>query len=171
MWQLFIIPAAFVAMSVIGFVLMGADKRRAEKGACRIPEKVLFGVSFLLGGVGSLVGMFVFRHKTKHASFRILLPLSALWSLAVTAAAEYGVWLAVWCVGEWAKRRRVQARSVKLSVDTPDQERIGTQGDGVELLASVNVQARTNLFAPEHFCPVPVVPESETVSESDRVVL
>lgn len=95
MWQLFIIPAAFVAMSVIGFVLMGADKRRAEKGAWRIPEKVLFGVSFLLGGVGSLVGMFVFRHKTKHASFRILLPLSALWSLAVTAAAEYGVWLAV----------------------------------------------------------------------------
>ena len=95
MWQLFIIPAAFVAMSVIGFVLMGADKRRAEKGAWRIPEKVLFGVSFLLGGVGSLVGMFVFRHKTKHVSFRILLPLSALWSLAVTAAAEYGVWLAV----------------------------------------------------------------------------
>lgn len=95
MWQLFIIPAAFVAMSVIGFALMGADKRRAEKGAWRIPEKVLFGVSFLLGGVGSLVGMFVFRHKTKHASFRILLPLSALWSLAVTTAAEYGVWLAV----------------------------------------------------------------------------
>ena len=95
MWQLFIIPAAFVAMSVIGFALMGADKRRAEKGAWRIPEKVLFGVSFLLGGVGSLVGMFVFRHKTKHASFRILLPFSALWSLAVTAAAEYGVWLVV----------------------------------------------------------------------------
>ena len=95
MWRLFIIPAAFVAMSVIGFVLMGADKRRAEKGAWRIPEKVLFGVSFLLGGVGSLVGMFVFRHKTKHASFRILLPVSAVWSLAVTAAAEYGVWLAV----------------------------------------------------------------------------
>lgn len=95
MWQLFIIPAAFVAMSVIGFALMGADKRRAEKGAWRIPEKVLFGVSFLLGGVGSLVGMFVFHHKTKHASFRILLPLSALWSLAVTAAAEYGVWLVV----------------------------------------------------------------------------
>ena len=95
MWQLFIIPAAFVAMSVIGFVLMSADKRRAEKGAWRIPEKVLFGVSFLLGGAGSLVGMFVFRHKTKHASFRILLPLSALWSLAVTAAAEYGVWLVV----------------------------------------------------------------------------
>ena len=52
MWQLFIIPAAFVAMSVIGFVLMGADKRRAEKGAWRIPEKVLFGVSFLLGLFG-----------------------------------------------------------------------------------------------------------------------
>lgn len=94
-WQMYVVPAVFLVMSAVGFALMGADKRRAEKGAWRIPEKVLFGVSFLLGGVGSLVGMFVFRHKTKHASFRILLPLSALWSLAVTAAAEYGVWLAV----------------------------------------------------------------------------
>lgn len=95
MWQLFIIPAAFVAMSVIGFALMGADKRRAEKGAFRIPERTLIAVAFMLGGVGSLAGMFAFRHKTKHASFRILLPVSAAWSLAVTAAAEYGVWLAV----------------------------------------------------------------------------
>ena len=61
--------------------------------------------------------------------------------------------------------RRTQTRSVKLSVTSvspphpPYEERIGTQGDGVELLASVNVQARTILFAPEHFCPVPVVPE------------
>ena len=39
------------------------------------------------------------------------------------------------------------------------QERIGTKGDGVELLAGANVLARTKVFAPEHFCPVPVVPE------------
>ena len=101
-WQMYVVPAVFLVMSAVGFVLMGADKRlmgadkrRAERGAWRIPEKVLFGVSFLLGGAGSLCGMFVFRHKTKHASFRILLPLSALWSLVVTAAAEYGVWLLV----------------------------------------------------------------------------
>lgn len=94
-WQMYVVPAVFFVMCFVGFALMGADKRRAERGAWRIPEKVLFGVSFLLGGVGSLVGMFVFRHKTRHVSFCILLPLSALWSLAVTAAAEYGVWLLV----------------------------------------------------------------------------
>lgn len=95
MWQMYVVPAVFAVMNAVGFALMGADKRRAEKGAFRIPERTLVAVAFMLGGVGSLAGMFVFRHKTKHASFRILLPLSALWSLAVTAAAEYGVWLLV----------------------------------------------------------------------------
>ena len=41
----------------------------------------------------------------------------------------------------------------------PYEERIGTKEDGVELLAGASVQARTKVFAPEHFCPVPVVPE------------
>ena len=94
-WQMYVVPAVFAVMNAVGFALMGADKRRAEKGAFRIPERTLIAVAFMLGGVGSLAGMFVFRHKTKHASFCILLPLSALWSLAVTAAAEYGVWLLV----------------------------------------------------------------------------
>lgn len=92
---LFVVPIIFAVMNAVGFALMGADKRRAEKGAFRIPERTLIAVAFMLGGAGSFCGMFVFRHKTKHASFRILLPLSALWSLAVTAAAEYGVWLLV----------------------------------------------------------------------------
>ena len=92
---LFAVPALFLLMNLIGFLLMRADKLRARKGEWRIPERVLFAVSFLLGGVGSALGMYAFRHKTAHASFRILLPLGALFSIAVAALAEYGVWLVV----------------------------------------------------------------------------
>ena len=62
MWQMYVVPAVFLVMSAVGFALMGADKRRAERGAWRIPEKVLFGVSFLLGGAGSLDQTCVFSH-------------------------------------------------------------------------------------------------------------
>ena len=92
---LFAVPAAFLVMNIMGFALMGADKRRAVKGMWRIPEAALFAAAFLLGGVGSLVGMFAFRHKTKHAKFLVLMPLLAIWSVAAAAAAEYFVFAAV----------------------------------------------------------------------------
>ena len=93
--MLFAVPAAFLVMNILGFALMGEDKRRAVKGMWRIPEAALFAAAFLLGGVGSLVGMFAFRHKTKHAKFLVLMPLLAIWSVAAAAAAEYFVFAAV----------------------------------------------------------------------------
>ncbi|MGX8685028.1 MAG: DUF1294 domain-containing protein [Lachnospiraceae bacterium] len=62
------------AMSLMGFLSMGTDKRRARKGLRRIPEKTLFLIAALGGSIGSIAGMFAFRHKTKHLSFRIGLP-------------------------------------------------------------------------------------------------
>lgn len=71
--------AIYVAgMSMIGFTLMGIDKAKARKHAYRIPEKTLFTVAFLGGGIGSFLGMNVFHHKTKHKKFVILLPVAAL---------------------------------------------------------------------------------------------
>lgn len=90
-----VVPAVFAVMNIAGFALMGADKRRAKRGEFRVPEAVLFAVAFFFGGVGSTAGMFVFRHKTRHLSFRILLPLFALISVAAAVAAEYFVWTAV----------------------------------------------------------------------------
>lgn len=90
-----VVPAVFAVMNIAGFVLMGADKRRAKRGEFRVPEAVLFAVAFFFGGVGCTAGMFAFRHKTKHLSFRILLPLFALISVAAAVAAEYFVWTAV----------------------------------------------------------------------------
>ena len=65
------------------FALMGTDKRRAKKDAWRVKEKTLFLPVLLGGGVGGILGMKTFRHKTKHAKFLILVPLSiVLWVAA-----------------------------------------------------------------------------------------
>lgn len=63
------------AVNLLAFVLYGVDKLKAKKGAWRIPEATLLLVAFLGGSLGALLGMEVFRHKTKHAKFRILVPL------------------------------------------------------------------------------------------------
>lgn len=66
----------YIVVSVLAFFLYGIDKSKAKKGKWRIPEKTLFGIAFLGGGVGALLGMEIFRHKTKHMSFCILVPLA-----------------------------------------------------------------------------------------------
>lgn len=63
-----------VMVNTVAFLLMGFDKRRARKGAWRIPEKTLFGSALLGGSIGAIAGMQVFRHKTKHLSFQIGMP-------------------------------------------------------------------------------------------------
>ncbi|SKA61043.1 Uncharacterized membrane protein YsdA, DUF1294 family [Eubacterium uniforme] len=64
-----------IIMNVVGFFIMGIDKRKAKKHAWRIPEKTLFLVSLIGGSIGTLLGMYVFRHKTKHWYFVIGMPL------------------------------------------------------------------------------------------------
>jgi len=54
---------------------MLADKRKAKRGAWRIPEATLMWVAALGGSIGSLAGMYTFRHKTKHAKFTIGIPV------------------------------------------------------------------------------------------------
>lgn len=67
-----------------GFLLCGIDKGRAKLRLWRVPERTLFLISFLGGGAGLYLGMQLFRHKTRHLSFRVLVPLSAaLWAAAL----------------------------------------------------------------------------------------
>jgi uncharacterized membrane protein YsdA (DUF1294 family) len=73
-----IITVYIVFMSALGFALMGIDKRKAKKNVWRIPERTLILIAFTGGGIGSFLGMRVFRHKTKHAKFAILLPIAAI---------------------------------------------------------------------------------------------
>ncbi len=62
-------------INVIACVMYYLDKQKAIKGAWRTPESALIGVAALGGSVGALIGMKVFRHKTKHLKFTIGVPL------------------------------------------------------------------------------------------------
>lgn len=62
-------------MNLIGFFIMGADKKRAIRGAWRISEASLFLVAFLGGALGCTLGMRHFRHKTKHWYFKYGMPV------------------------------------------------------------------------------------------------
>lgn len=60
-----IVSAYFLIVNLIGFAIMGIDKRKAVKGAFRIPEATLFVVALIGGSIGSILGMYTFRHKTR----------------------------------------------------------------------------------------------------------
>lgn len=64
------------------FTLMGADKSCARKGLRRVPERRLFLLAFLGGAAGGWLGMYVFRHKTRHLRFVLGFPLIAAVQLA-----------------------------------------------------------------------------------------
>lgn len=70
------------------FALYGVDKRRAIRGAWRIPEKTLLTGTWLLGGVGAWLAMRLFRHKTKHRAFQVSAPVGAILSLLLMALAS-----------------------------------------------------------------------------------
>lgn len=62
-------------INALGFSLMLADKYKARKNLWRIPERTLITVAALGGSVGSLVGMFLVRHKIKHLKFTLGIPV------------------------------------------------------------------------------------------------
>ena len=72
-------------MSLVLFIAMGADKRRARREAWRLPEARLFLFAALGGALGGWLGMRVFHHKTKHWYFSLGFPLLALCQLAFAA--------------------------------------------------------------------------------------
>ena len=63
-----------IVINIIGFLAMGIDKWKAKNNAWRIPENTLFVITALGGGIGTIAGMYTFRHKTKKARFTIGLP-------------------------------------------------------------------------------------------------
>jgi uncharacterized membrane protein YsdA (DUF1294 family) len=63
-----------ISINIIGFFIMWLDKQKARKGSWRIPEKTLFIITAIGGGIGTTAGMYVFRHKTKKLNFIIGLP-------------------------------------------------------------------------------------------------
>lgn len=61
-------------VNALAFVLMLADKRKAQKKLWRIPESTLLLSAAIGGSIGSLAGMYTFRHKTRHLKFTLGVP-------------------------------------------------------------------------------------------------
>ena len=73
-------------MNAAGAVSMLTDKRKAKKKLWRIPEATLLGIAALGGSVGSLIGMYAFRHKTRHLKFTLGIPAILIAQLILARA-------------------------------------------------------------------------------------
>jgi uncharacterized membrane protein YsdA (DUF1294 family) len=70
-----VLYAHLIIINAAGLLFMLIDKRRAQRNLWRIPERTLMAVALLGGSFGMLLGMNLFRHKTKHDKFRIGIPI------------------------------------------------------------------------------------------------
>ena len=73
----------YIIINIVAFAMYGADKYFAKNDMWRISEKALLGVAAIGGAFGAFFGMETFRHKTKHAKFKILVPVLMAVHLAV----------------------------------------------------------------------------------------
>ena len=84
-----VIGVYLLILNIIGFIMMGQDKRKAKKEAWRTPERNFFIVAFLGGSLGCWLGMQVFHHKTLHKTFTIGMPAILLVQILLVLVA-YG---------------------------------------------------------------------------------
>lgn len=78
-----------IIINIVAFFLMGIDKKKAQTGAWRIPEKTLFLSAILGGSIGAICGMQLFRHKTKHRTFVVGMPAILIVQLILAEAYFY----------------------------------------------------------------------------------
>lgn len=74
-----------ILINAVAFLLMLVDKQKARKNLWRIPERTLFLSALLGGSVGALLGMYTFRHKTRHWSFKLGIPAILAGQIALAA--------------------------------------------------------------------------------------
>lgn len=64
-----------IIINLVGFLSMLIDKKKAERGSWRIKESTLLIIAVLGGSIGSIAGMYTFRHKTQKPRFYVGLPI------------------------------------------------------------------------------------------------
>lgn len=78
--------AVLLVLNLAAFFLMGTDKRRAVRGTWRISERTLLLACLPFSAAGGLVGMHVFRHKTRKLKFSLGVPAMLIAQAAVLIA-------------------------------------------------------------------------------------
>ena len=81
--------AIIAIMNIAAFVLMGHDKKMARQGKWRVQEKALFLVTACFGGLGGVLGIKVFHHKTQHWYFRVFFPVLLIVQVALLTFGAY----------------------------------------------------------------------------------
>ncbi len=81
-----------LVINIITFLAMWIDKRKAQKGSWRISEKALFTLVLLGGGVGGILGMYIFHHKTQKPRFVVGFPFILLFEIAVGIFLYFQFW-------------------------------------------------------------------------------
>jgi len=84
-----ILAAVLTVASIVTFALYASDKKKAKANQWRIKESTLVAAGFLMGGLGGVIGMSALRHKTQHIKFKLLVPISLVFNIAVVAAVLY----------------------------------------------------------------------------------
>lgn len=77
------------AVNLIAFAAMGLDKWKARRDKWRVRERTLFLWAVLGGSVGGILGMLLFRHKTRHWYFRFGFPVILILQIALLWAVRY----------------------------------------------------------------------------------
>ncbi|MCA0982525.1 DUF1294 domain-containing protein [Halobacillus yeomjeoni] len=79
---LIILLSYFFVINSLLYILMWSDKRKARKESWRVKEKTLWTSAVLGGAPGGWMAMKVYKHKTRHRSFRFGFPALAIVYLA-----------------------------------------------------------------------------------------
>lgn len=77
------IAAYLIFLNLVGFLIMGEDKRRAKMHRWRISERMLFLVSILGGSIGTWAGMYVFQPQDRDTGYFVIgMPLILILQIA-----------------------------------------------------------------------------------------
>lgn len=82
---------AYLLLNVVAFACYALDKYRARRAKRRIPEATLLLLAFIGGALGAWIAMYMFRHKTRHLRFVLLVPVLFLMHIALV------YWILVGC--------------------------------------------------------------------------
>nr|WP_285857598.1 DUF1294 domain-containing protein [Paenibacillus lautus] len=73
----------FIFINAVAYLVMSEDKRRARLGRDRVPERTLFLLAAIGGALGVWIAMYRKRHKTRHLSFKVGVPLLLVVNVAL----------------------------------------------------------------------------------------
>ena len=81
-----LLSAYFISVNLLGFALWELTNTKQKREPFRIPEATLFLIALIGGSIGSIIGMYAFRHKTRHWYFLYGMPAILLIQILIVVA-------------------------------------------------------------------------------------